>query len=241
MASIGKIFLIKFLAGCGVTSRRKAFDLIKSGRVTVNDEVVKTPFYEVQESDVVSFDGKVVMLEPHVYILLNKPKDFLSTCADCRGRKNVLDLIEGATDLRVYPVGRLDRMSTGLILITNDGDLAQKLSHPSSNVFKEYKVTLDKPLLEEDFLKLKEGLMLEDGFIKVDVASFPDDTNKKQTVLTIHSGRNRIIRRMFKHLRYEVEKLDRIKYAGLTKRHLPLGKWRFLTDEEVARLHTAGS
>lgn len=232
------MYLLKYLAHCGVCSRRKAVELIKQGLITVNGEVITMPFALVCQDDEVTFRGKVVTPESYDYILLNKPKDYLTTCSDERGRKTVMELIDGATSARVYPVGRLDRISTGLLLFTNDGALAQKLSHPSSNVSKNYRVLLDRPLREKDCESLQKGFELDDGFIQVDSCVYANKKDKRDVVLEIHSGRNRIVRRMFAHLGYVVEKLDRVGYAGLTLRLVSLerGAWRHLTDDEIAML-----
>jgi len=227
------MYLLKYLAHCGLCSRRKAVDLIKKGFIKVNGKTICMPFALVNEHDIVLYNDRLVTPEPFVYILLNKPKNVLTTCFDERGRKTVLDLIAGATRLRVYPVGRLDRMSTGLLLITNDGLLAQKLSHPSSKVEKQYQVYLDKAFSKNDLKRLTDGFELEDGIIRVDDCFYGDSTDKKDVVVQIHSGRNRIVRRMFLHLGYRVEKLDRIRYAGLKKHQLARSSWRFLTSQEL--------
>lgn len=226
------MYLIKYLSRCGVCSRRKAADAIKAGHVAVNGVVVTVPYHQVHNTDEVTYNGTVVTPESHVYILLNKPKDYITTCSDDRGRKTVLDLLGEASDTRLFPVGRLDRMSTGVLLITNDGALAQKLAHPSQNVAKVYRVRLDKILLRKDFNKLRDGFTLEDGFIKVDRCSYKGT----DVVLEIHSGKNRIIRRMFEYLTYNVKLLDRISFAGLSKEGLKPGQWRYLTKSEVASL-----
>lgn len=230
------MYLLKYLAHCGICSRRKAVDLIKSGAISVNGQVVTMPFSLVSQGDVVRYNGVVVEPEKHVYLLLNKPKDYVTTCRDTHGRKTVMELIAGATEKRIYPVGRLDRMSTGLLLFTNDGALAQKLSHPSSEVAKVYRVLLNKSFLKKDLERLRNGFELEDGFIRADACSYGDMKNRRDVVLEIHSGRNRIVRRMFQFLGYRVEKLDRVGYAGLTLGSLARGAWRVLEQKEVARL-----
>lgn len=232
------MYLLKYLAHCGVCSRRKAFDLIKEGLVTVNDEQVFSPFTQVTVDDEVTFRGVIVRPQSYDYIIVNKPKDYVTTCRDTRGRKTVMELIEGASSVRVYPVGRLDRMTTGLLLFTNDGALTQKLSHPSSNVPKQYRVWLDRSLEKKDFDVLLKGFELDDGFIQVDFCEYPNPKDKRDVIVEIHSGRNRIVRRMFAQLGYRVKKLDRVGYAGLTLKTIGLerGAWRRLTDDEVAML-----
>lgn len=229
--------LNKYLAHAGIASRRKAAELVKEGKVKVNDKVVIEPGYEVQPKDVVKYKGKVIrMLEKKVYILVNKPKDFITTTKDEKGRKTVMHLIRKATDQRVYPVGRLDRNTTGLLLLTNDGDLAQKLSHPSHSVKKVYRVELNKDLTKADMETIAQGVTLEDGEVKVDAVAYVDEKDKTKIGVELHIGRNRIVRRIFEHLGYEVKKLDRVAYAGLTKKDLPRGKWRYLNKKEVIML-----
>ena len=228
------MYLSKYLAICGACSRRMATQVIKDGRVYVNNKVETKPNYIVKPSDEVIFEGKKICLQKHVYVLLNKPKDYLTTRRDEKRRKTVLDLIDLKKDLRVYPVGRLDRMTTGLLLLTNDGDLAYKLSHPKFKIEKKYRIMLDKNLIQKDIERLLNGIRLYDGLTKFDNISFFDfKKSKKDVIVSLHSGKNRIIRRMFKHLSYDVKKLDRTFYAGLTKKGLLLGKWRFLNKEEV--------
>jgi 23S rRNA pseudouridine2605 synthase len=227
--------LNRYISNAGICSRREADDLIASGQISVNGKTITEMGYKVKPTDVVKYGKKALNPERMVYMLLNKPKDYITTTEDPEDRKTVLDLIEGACQERVYPVGRLDRNTTGLLLLTNDGELAEKLTHPSSGVKKVYQAELDKPITTEDFEALRAGVELEDGFIK------PDDvgivTPDAQVIgLEIHSGRNRIVRRMFEHLGYEVKKLDRTTFAGLNKKDLPRGKWRFLTEKEVVRL-----
>jgi len=203
----------------------------------VNGRVVREPGHRVASNDVVKFEGRLVRKrEKPVYILLNKPKDVISTTKDEKGRTTVIEIIRKATKSRVYPVGRLDRNTVGLLLLTNDGDLAEKLTHPSHEVKKIYHVFLSKPLTREDFQALQNGLALEDGFIRPDEVAFPDAADKTRVGLTLHSGRNRIVRRMFDHLGYTIEKLDRVYYGGLTKKNLPRGKWRYLNRKEVILL-----
>lgn len=229
--------LNKYIAHAGICSRRKADEFIKSGLVKVNDEVVREMGHKVQEKDVVKFKGKVVQpVKDLVYVLLNKPKNFITTTSDERNRRTVMELVASATDKRIYPVGRLDRNTTGLLLLTNDGALAQRLSHPSGEVSKLYRVTLDVDLRQEDFDAIKKGLTLEDGPAPVDELSYIIGEEKSDIGIKIHIGRNRIVRRIFESLGYEVKKLDRVLYAGLTKKKLPRGKWRFLSETEIINL-----
>lgn len=233
--------LNKYLAHAGIASRRKADELIKAGNVTVNGKKVLEPGKAVTYQDLVKFRGEEIRPEKKVYILLNKPKDIITTTDDDRNRKTVMHLIRHATrDKRVYPVGRLDRMTTGLLLMTNDGELAQKLSHPSHGVKKVYAVTLDKPLEEEHIEQIRGGLKLEDGPAKVDAIEYVDPADGRKIGVEIHIGRNRIVRRLFEHMGYEVVKLDRVLYAGLTKKNLPRGKHRPLTEREIIRLKHLG-
>ena len=192
--------------------------------------------YRVQPTDVVKFDGKNISAEKKEYILLNKPKGFITTTQDEKGRKTVMDLVAGAAEGNIKPVGRLDRLTTGLLLLTNDGDLMKKLTHPSHGVRKIYHVILDKKLALADFHKIQEGLTLEDGFIQVDDINFVDGAPHNEIGVKIHSGRNRIVRRIFESLGYVVEKLDRVVFAGLTKKDLPRGHWRTLTAQEIINL-----
>jgi 23S rRNA pseudouridine2605 synthase len=232
----GTIRLNRYIANSGVCSRRDADELIAQGLVEVNGKVVTEMGYKVKPGDVVRYDGGTLRREELVYILLNKPKDFITTMDDPQERKTVMQLVAGACKERVYPVGRLDRNTTGLLVLTNDGALAEKLTHPSNKISKVYQVELDRPLDRADFNSIVEGgIVLEDGPVHVDEIAYVDGT-KKVLGLEIHEGRNRIVRRIFEHLGYEVEKLDRTMYASLTKRDLPRGNWRFLTDKEVTRL-----
>lgn len=229
--------LNKFIAHCGISSRRQAADFVKNGDVMVNGEVVKEPFYVVQPNDKIAFKGKIVRPESkRVYVLMNKPKGFLTTVTDDRGRKTVMELLKGKVEERVFPVGRLDRATTGLLLLTNDGDLAKKLSHPSHKIKKIYYVTLDKPLAKVDLEKIKQGLELEDGKAEVDGLNYVDNAPKNEIGIELHIGKNRIVRRIFEHLGYEVTKLDRVYYAGLTKKDLPRGFFRHLTEKEIIML-----
>lgn len=233
----GILRLNKYISNTGTCSRREADKLIEEGRITVNGQVITEVGTKVNLADVVCMDGEVLQTEAKVYLVLNKPKDFVTTLDDPIGRKTVLDLIKHACKERVYPVGRLDRMTTGVLLFTNDGELTKKLTHPSYNKKKIYHVFLDKPVTKEDMYQISEGLELEDGLIKADAVSYADPSDKKQVGIEIHSGKNRIVRRIFEHLGYEVEKLDRVFFAGITKKNIPRGKWRFLTDEEVRMLN----
>ncbi|KYG76278.1 23S rRNA pseudouridine2605 synthase [Roseivirga ehrenbergii] len=234
-ASASEIRLNRYISNSGVCSRREADKLIEAGEIKVNGEVVTEMGYKVKPTDKVSYEGNVLKREKLVYLVLNKPKDFISTTSDPEGRKTVMDLIKNACEEQVFPVGRLDRATTGLLIFTNDGDLAKKLTHPSHKVKKIYQVTLDKPIEEEDFDKIKAGVTLEDGLAPVDdlAVTSPDGT---VLGIEIHMGKNRIVRRIFEHLGYKVEKLDRVVYGELTKKDLPRGKWRFLTEKELMKL-----
>ncbi len=226
------IRLNKYIANAGICSRREADTLIVAGAISVNGQVVTELGYKVAPTDEVRFGDKVLQREKTVYILLNKPKDYITTMYDEFNRKHVMQLIKGACKERVYPVGRLDRDTTGLLLFTNDGEMTKKLTHPRNGIRKLYHVTLNKNLKQSDFQKIIDGIELGDGIIVPDELAYVADT-KNEIGITIHSGRNRIVRRIFESLGYEVEKLDRVLFAGLTKKDLPRGQWRFLTDEEV--------
>ncbi|MEL6925915.1 MAG: pseudouridine synthase [Bacteroidota bacterium] len=229
--------LNKYIAHCGICSRRAAAEPIAEGLVTVNGEVVREIGHRVMEGDVVTFRGKVVKPETNmVYLLMNKPKDAITTVTDDRGRRTVLDLIGDKVKERIYPVGRLDRATTGLLLLTNDGDLAKKLSHPSHGVAKVYHVVLDKPVTDAHIEAIRNGLELEDGPTPVDGVSHAQGQPKNEVGIEIHIGRNRIVRRIFEHLGYRVRKLDRVYYAGLTKKDLPRGWFRHLSEQEVIML-----
>ena len=233
----GEIRLNKYLADCGICSRREADDLIKAGCVMVNDEVVTTMGYKVKTEDKVVYGGQTLNREKLRYILLNKPKGYITTADDPYERDTVMELVKNACPERIFPVGRLDKSTTGLLLFTNDGDLAKKLTHPSSEIPKLYHVTLDKALTKNDMLRIAEGIELDDGPIAADTISYVEgDESKKEIGIELHSGRNRIVRRIFEHLGYEVIKLDRVMFAGLDKYKLPRGEWRFLTDLEVMNL-----
>jgi 23S rRNA pseudouridine2605 synthase len=229
--------LNKYLAHCGVCSRRDAITQIKEGKVKVNGTVITEPGYKVKETDDVNFNGKKLFITKNlVYILLNKPKDYITTTDDPQGRKTVLQLIKAATAERVYPIGRLDRNTSGVLLLTNDGDLTQKLSHPSYEIKKIYEVKLDKPLTKTDFDKIIKGIKLEDGIINVDSLAYADAKDKSVIGIEIHSGRNRIVRRIFESLGYDVKGLDRVMYANLTKKNVDRSKWRFLSEKEIRLL-----
>jgi 23S rRNA pseudouridine2605 synthase len=235
-SSEGKIRLNKYLSNAGICSRREADKFISAGVVTVNGKIITELGYKVSPGDKVQFGGNKVHKEKTVYILLNKPKGYLTTCDDPDERDTVMDLIKEVSE-RVYPVGRLDRHTSGLLLLTNDGELAKVLMHPKYQVPKVYHVELDKPLRGDDMDKIREGLELEDGMIKPDDIAYVDGAEtKKEVGIEIHSGRNRIVRRIFESLGYIVVKLDRVFYAGLTKQTLSRGKWRFLADNEVRML-----
>lgn len=239
-----EVRLNKYIANAGICSRRKADELIEQGLVKVNGEVITAMGHKVQPGDVVLYNGERVVKDDKKYVLLNKPKDFITTTSDERGRKTVMQLIKKAVQgERLYPVGRLDRNTTGLLLITNDGTLTQHLSHPSTNVVKVYLVELDKPIRPEDLIAIREGVELEDGFIKVDEIDITEPQVDARFIgVAIHSGRNRIVRRIFEHFGYDVKNLDRVSFAGLTKKNLPRGKWRYLTEKELVYLKhlTAG-
>lgn len=229
--------LNKFIAHAGICGRREAVELIKESMISVNGTIIIEPGFKVSDKDLVKYKGKKISAKTTaVYILLNKPKDYITTSDDPKGRKTVLDLIKGATPERVYPVGRLDRNTTGVLLLTNDGDLAQKLTHPSYEIKKIYEVGLDKEISKKDFEKILNGITLDDGFIKADALSFLEAKDKKTLGIEIHSGRNRIVRRIFESLGYTVEKLDRVLFANLTKKNVNRGRWRMLNEKEVRLL-----
>ncbi len=227
------IRLNKFMANSGICSRREADEKIAAGQVTVNDVVVTELGTKINRDDVVKIGDKVVTPERKCYVLLNKPKDCVTTSDDPNGRLTVLDVVKGACQERIYPVGRLDRNTTGVLLLTNDGELASKLTHPKFVKKKIYHVWTDKDITEEDMQRIADGIELEDGEIHADAISYANDTDRNQAGIEIHSGRNRIVRRIFEHLGYRVTKLDRVYFAGLTKKNLPRGRWRYLTQEEV--------
>lgn len=229
----GKTRLNKYLAQAGIASRREADNLIKTGLVEVNGQTVTEMGYQVKPEDEVKFNGSVVQPEKPVYLALNKPKGFITTTSDEKARKTVMDLVANAGPERFYPVGRLDRQTTGILLLTNDGEMAKKLTHPSHGARKIYEATLDKNLSKTDLIQIEKGLELEDGPIKVDEISFVEGKSRSHVGLVLHSGRNRIVRRIFAHLGYEVTKLDRVFFAGITKKGLSRGQWRMLTPREI--------
>jgi 23S rRNA pseudouridine2605 synthase len=233
----GEMPLNKYLSHSGVCSRREAAGVVKDGKVTVNGKPVTEPGFKVTASDTIKINNKAIHLQHNlVYVLLNKPKDFLTTMSDPEGRKTIMDIVKGATEERIYPVGRLDRNTTGVLLLTNDGELAQKLTHPSHGVKKIYEVKLDRAVTKADYEKLQAGITLEDGFIAPDSLAYADPKDKSVIGIEIHSGRNRIVRRMFEHLRYDVKNLDRVLFAGLSKKNVERGRWRFLSEREIRNL-----
>ena len=229
------IRLNKFIANSGVCSRREADEYITAGLISVNGQIITELGTKIQSSDDVRFNGERLKGEEKVYILMNKPKDFVTTVTDPNAEKTVMDLIAGKCSQRVFPVGRLDKATTGVLLLTNDGEIAEKLSHPSNLQKKIYHVFLDKNLSGSDFKQLMDGIVLEDGMVQADALSYIEE-DKSQIGLEIHSGRNRVVRRMFEQLGYRVKKLDRVFYAGLTKKNLRRGQWRFLTEQEISML-----
>jgi len=231
-----RIRLNKYIAASGICSRREADQLISAGLVSVNGKTITELGTKVSPGDDVRYNGERLRNERKVYLLLNKPKDYVTTTDDPKERKTVMQLIRNAGKERIYPVGRLDRNTTGVLLFTNDGEMTKKLTHPSYNKKKIYHVFLEKAFSAADMKKLSEGITLEDGHIQPDVISYVSSEHKREIGLEIHSGRNRIVRRMFESLGYRVSKLDRVYFAGLTKKNVPKGKWRFLTEKEVNRL-----
>ena len=234
-ANDGLTRLNKYIANSGMGSRREADEMIRKGLISVNGVTITEMGHKVKQGDVVRYEDKVLKAEKPVYILLNKPKGFITTTSDPKERKTVMNLVANACRERLYPVGRLDRNTTGLLLLTNDGDLAEKLTHPSHNTKKIYKVELDRPLTKNDFQKIMEGVRLEEGKAIVDDLAITSD-DKKTVGIELHIGWNRIVRRIFESLDYEVRKLDRVVFAGLDKKDLPRGEWRFLKPEEIIRL-----
>jgi 23S rRNA pseudouridine2605 synthase len=233
----GLIRLNRYISNAGICSRRKADELIIAGVISVNGEVVSELGHKVDPAkDVIRYNGETLKREKMVYVLLNKPKDYITTTDDPQERRTVMQLVEKASKERIYPVGRLDRNTTGLLLLTNDGDLADKLSHPKNNIVKLYQAELSKSLTQGDLNKIAFGLELEDGFVKPDHIAYVAGGTKRDIGIQIHSGKNRIVRRIFEHLGYEVEKLDRSVYAGLTKKDLPRGRWRYLDEKEIVQL-----
>ena len=234
--------LNKYVALAGIASRRAADDLIRKGKVWVNGSEILEPGYRVKAKDRVTYQGKIIRPDKNmIYLLMNKPKDTITTTNDEKGRKTVMDIVGMKIKERVYPVGRLDRMTTGLLLLTNDGDLAKVLSHPSSEVRKIYHVVLDKNLHLNDFDKIAKGLVLDDGPANIDGISYIEGSPANELGITLHSGKNRIVRRIFESLGYEVVKLDRVAYAGLTKKDIPRGSFRHLTEKEVTLLKHFGN
>ena len=232
------IRLNRFIANSGICSRREADELIEAGVITVNGQVVTELGTRITADDDIRYNGERMKSEKLVYLILNKPKDYITTTDDPQERKTVMELVKSAGKERIYPVGRLDRNTTGLLMLTNDGEMTRKLTHPSSNIFKVYHVELDKPLKKEDMNAISEGVELEDGFIKVDEIAYDAGGAGDKTMVgvEIHSGKNRIVRRLFEHFEYNVVKLDRVIFAGLTKKDLARGRWRFLTEDEINML-----
>ena len=231
-----EIRLNKYISNSGICSRRDADTFIKSGSATVNGKIITEMGYKVTLDDEVRFDGALISPEAKRYVLLNKPKNYITTMDDERGRKTVMELMHTAAKERIYPVGRLDRQTTGLLLFTNDGELAKKLTHPKHQVKKLYHVTLDKNLTMKDLQKISENFVLEGKMVYVDDISYIENKPKREIGIEIHSGRNRIVRRIFEHFGYKVSKLDRVIFAGLTKKNLSRGVWRHLTQQEVNNL-----
>ncbi|QMU63043.1 MAG: pseudouridine synthase [Flavobacteriaceae bacterium] len=230
------IRLNKYISNSGICSRREADTYIEHGSVTVNGKLITEMGYKVQPTDVVKFDGSIISPEQKKYILLNKPKNYITTMEDESGRKTVMELVANATHERIYPVGRLDRMTTGLLLFTNDGELAKKLTHPKHNVRKLYHVSLERKLDLKDLHTLKGDVIIEGRKVFIDAVSYIEGEQKTEIGIEIHSGRNRIVRKIFEHIGYKVIKLDRVIFAGLTKKNLPRGRWRTLTDQEIINL-----
>lgn len=232
----GTIRLNRFIASSGMCSRREADTYIATGCVAINGEIISEMGHKVKTGDSVSFNGKLLSIEKKVYVLLNKPKGFVTTVEDPHADKTVMDLVQHACYERIYPVGRLDKNTTGLLLFTNDGELTKRLTHPKYNRKKIYHVYLDQKVTKAHLDEIINGVTLEDGFVAADSVSYADDEDKKQVGIEIHSGKNKIVRRIFEHLGYKVVRLDRVYFCGLTKKNLPRGKWRFLTQEEVNML-----
>lgn len=223
----------KFLAHAGISSRREADTLIEAGLVKINGKVVTEMGYKVQPNDEVRYNDAVIRSEKKVYLILNKPKGFSTTFDDPRARKTVMELVAGACKERIIPIGRLDRQTTGVLMFTNDSDFTDKMLHPSKGAQTIYDIALDKPLAKGDLVKIQKGLELEDGPVSVDHIAYVEDKNRNHIGMELHAGRNRIVRRIFEHLGYEVTKLDRVSFAGLTKKRLTRGQWRFLTSKEI--------
>lgn len=237
-----KTSLGTYLARAGICSRRKADLIVRDGLVTLNGEVVREPGWEVKANDVVMYQGRKVVPENKVYILLNKPTDYLSAVSDDgRARPTVVDLVKKVCSERLYPIGRLDYRTTGLIILTNDGDLAQRLSHPSFEVTKVYRAELSVPFKHSDLNRVKGGVLLDDGPMVVDeIYLDKNSSDKRHVIVSIHSGKKRVVRRLFQHVGYRVVQLDRIVYAGLTKQNLRVGQWRLLKEHEIAQLKRLG-
>jgi 23S rRNA pseudouridine2605 synthase len=230
------IRLNKYIASTGVCSRREADELITAGLVSINGKLITELGVKVSPGDLVKYNGETLKEEKKVYILMNKPKDYVTTVEDPHAKKTVLELVKGACKERIYPVGRLDRNTTGVLLLTNDGEITKRLTHPKFEKLKIYHVYLNKNLKQADLEKIGTGMTLDDGFIKADTVNYADPVDKSQVGIEIHSGRNHIVRRIFEHLGYEVVKLDRVYFAGLTKKNLHRGEWRFLSEKEVNML-----
>lgn len=228
--------LNKFISNSGICSRREADTYIEHGSVTVNGKLITEMGYKVQPTDEVRFDGTLIAMEQKRYVLLNKPKNYITTMEDDRGRKTVMELVQNAAKERIYPVGRLDRNTTGLLLFTNDGELAKKLTHPKHNVRKLYHASLDKKLTLADLEKLRGDVIIEGRKVFIDAVSYVEGEKKTEVGIEIHSGRNRIVRKIFEHIGYHVVKLDRVIFAGMTKKNLPRGRWRTLTNQEINNL-----
>jgi len=233
---VGGIRLNKFISNSGISSRREADTYIEHGSVTVNGNLITEMGYKVQPNDDVRFDGTSISPEKKKYVLLNKPKNYITTMDDERGRKTVMELVSNAAKERIYPVGRLDRMTTGLLLFTNDGELAKKLTHPKHDVKKLYHASLDRKLDLKDLQKLRGEVIIEGKKVFIDAVSYVEGQSKTEVGIEIHSGRNRIVRKIFEHVGYKVVKLDRVLFAGLTKKNLPRGRWRELTKQELSNL-----
>ena len=228
--------LNKYIADSGLCSRREADELIASGQITVNGKQVREMGTRISSGDTVRYKGEILKNEKPVYILLNKPKDVVTTVKDDQERRSVIDLVRNACKERVYPVGRLDRNTTGVLLLTNDGDLTKRLTHPRYEKKKVYHVVLDKPVIKSHLEEIVQGIDLEEERVFADAASYVDPADKTQVGVEIHTGQNRVVRRMFESLGYRIKKLDRVYFAGLTKKNLPRGKWRFLTEKEINML-----
>ena len=229
--------LNRFISNSGLCARRAADQLIRSGQISVNGQRVSVLGTHVSPHDIVKYHDRVLSLEKHIYLLLNKPKDYITTLQDPASRKTVQSLIRNACEERIYPVGRLDRTTTGLLLFTNDGVLAKRLAHPTGWIKKLYHVMLDKPIHAVDIARIKQGVYLDDGVVRVDQCAIVDGEDRRHVGIEIHMGRNRVVRRLFEELYYRVVKLDRVMYAHLTKKNLPRGKWRFLSSQEVSTLY----